>query len=77
MTTEEAQQFAEDNEIAYMETSAVDGQNVKEAFTQLIGVVHQTRSSLVRENSMLLGPGQGRPVRPPDEQYPVKRSCYC
>jgi len=45
VATDEARKFAQKNHLLYMETSALDGENVKEAFQQIINAIHQARRS--------------------------------
>lgn len=47
---EEAKGFAEKNELAFIETSALDSTNVVEAFEQIIQIYHQMGSEHIRQN---------------------------
>jgi small GTP-binding protein len=44
VTTEEAKKFAQKNDLLYIETSALDGNNIKEAFQQTVSAIHEKRS---------------------------------
>jgi len=45
VATEDAKNFAQKNALYYMETSALDGANVKEAFQQIVTTIHETNGS--------------------------------
>jgi len=43
VSTDEARKFAQKNNLLYIETSALDGENIKEAFQQTITAIHERR----------------------------------
>ncbi len=47
---EEAKSFSEKNELAFIETSALDSTNVVEAFEQIIQIYHQVGSQHIGQN---------------------------
>ncbi|POM78021.1 Rab11 family GTPase [Phytophthora palmivora] len=52
VTAEEARQFAAAHHMAYVETSAKTGQNVEEAFRDLIAAIHRARVTDFQEVSL-------------------------
>eukprot|EP01117_Protostelium_nocturnum_P006075 TRINITY_DN2186_c0_g1_i1.p1 TRINITY_DN2186_c0_g1~~TRINITY_DN2186_c0_g1_i1.p1 ORF type:complete len:220 (-),score=74.80 TRINITY_DN2186_c0_g1_i1:66-725(-) len=44
VSTETARKFCEENELMYIETSALMGDNIREAFQQLVGSIYQQNS---------------------------------
>ncbi|GMF25076.1 unnamed protein product [Phytophthora lilii] len=52
VTADEARQFAATHHMAYIETSAKTGQNVEEAFRDLVAAIHRSRMADFQENSL-------------------------
>ncbi len=50
VSTEDAKSFAQSNSLYYIETSALDGANVKEAFQQIVTAIHEQISAKQLEN---------------------------
>jgi len=80
VATEEAKKFAQKNDLLYIETSALDGENIKEAFQQTITAIHQKRSSAVNvdANEPKVKPTSGQTVNlapAPDTGKPPQKGC--
>jgi len=45
VSTEDARQFSKQHELLFIETSALDGSNIKEAFQQLVQAAHELQKS--------------------------------
>ncbi|KAF9405184.1 Ras- protein yptc6 [Podila epigama] len=64
VSTEDAQAFAEDHKLMFMETSALDGSNIQLAFTQLLTEIHKAVSTVTpKSEASTLKPGQGTAVQ--------------
>eukprot|EP00027_Filamoeba_sp_ATCC50430_P009839 CAMPEP_0168561684 /NCGR_PEP_ID=MMETSP0413-20121227/11727_1 /TAXON_ID=136452 /ORGANISM="Filamoeba nolandi, Strain NC-AS-23-1" /LENGTH=215 /DNA_ID=CAMNT_0008593073 /DNA_START=64 /DNA_END=711 /DNA_ORIENTATION=- len=83
VSTDEARKFASKNDLLYIETSALDGENIKEAFYQTISAIHDKRSKAQKETT-------DEPAKPaptpantgtikiqPTEQKPAQKSGCC
>jgi len=50
VATEDARAFAKKNGLLYIEASALDGENIKEAFQQTVNAIHEQRLKKVENN---------------------------
>ena len=63
VTTEDAMAFAENNSLAFIETSALDATGVDESFRQILTEIHRSMSK-----KAMAAPGAGRPGALPQGQ---------
>jgi len=51
VATAEAQKYSKKNQLLYIETSALDGENIKEAFQQAVEAIYERRGNSVEEDT--------------------------
>ncbi|KAF8951187.1 Ras- protein Rab-11A, partial [Entomortierella lignicola] len=67
VSTEDGKEFAEKHSMLFLETSALDGTNVQEAFSEIVAEIHSkivSTCSLDGGGGMGLRPGHGKIVIP-------------
>ncbi|KAF9206207.1 hypothetical protein BGZ49_002856 [Haplosporangium sp. Z 27] len=67
VSTEDGKEFAEKHSMLFLETSALDGTNVQQAFSEIVAEIHNkivSTSSLDGGGGMGLRPGHGKIVIP-------------
>ncbi|KAG0264851.1 hypothetical protein BG011_005974 [Mortierella polycephala] len=63
--TEDAKEFAEKHKLMFLETSALDGTNINQAFKQVMTEIHKAVSTSTPANGLPgLKPGHGKTVMP-------------
>jgi len=80
--TQEAQKFAQKQSLLYMETSALDGENVSAAFEQTINEIHSRKKNKPLKTGVdsTPSPTTGFKITSPpplDKNKPVKKECGC
>ncbi|KAK7206730.1 ras family-domain-containing protein [Myxozyma melibiosi] len=78
--TEEAKNFAAENNLSFIETSALDASNVELAFQNILTEIYRIVSAkqLDQANETAPRPGEGKPIdfaRPPDESKKDSSKC--
>ncbi|CAF0810815.1 unnamed protein product [Didymodactylos carnosus] len=78
VTTDAAKRYAEEKNIKYMETSALDATNVEQAFQQLIQDVHEEYTKKLRRDSFtkIILP-DGFPLQPHENSTKPEASSCC
>jgi len=78
--TEEAKQFASENNLSFIETSALDASNVELAFQNILTDIYQIVSQKALDNgdhaaAGSVGPGNKISLAPTDNQDAAKKGC--
>eukprot|EP01118_Nematostelium_gracile_P016343 TRINITY_DN6743_c0_g1_i1.p1 TRINITY_DN6743_c0_g1~~TRINITY_DN6743_c0_g1_i1.p1 ORF type:complete len:246 (-),score=67.09 TRINITY_DN6743_c0_g1_i1:25-672(-) len=86
VATEEGKEFAKKHSLMFMETSALDGENIQEAWRQLVSMIHENKAKAkVKSNVDSDKPkspnGDGKTIdlqpKQTDDKTDPKPSCFC
>jgi len=69
VATEDAKAFAKKNSLLYIEASALDGENIKEAFQQTVNAIHEQR--LKKPDSGQGGSNEATPALKPSSGFKI------
>jgi len=69
VATEDAKAFAKKNSLLYIEASALDGENIKEAFQQTVNAIHEQR--LKKPDSGQGGSNEATPAPKPSSGFKI------
>jgi len=68
VATEDAKRFAEKNKLLYIETSALDGENIKEAFHKVVAATKEVQDKKARDRADKQDEGTGATKEAPSNQ---------
>jgi len=80
VSTDEAKQYSADNQLSFIETSALDASNVDASFQNILTEIYRIVSSKsLAENSEIIKPSEGNkiPLDPSVDPKAGKQDCNC